>query len=159
MWIGQNTEIEWFIEDQAFSPSSYDRLLPPTQPIHSPLPSISSTSDTLGDWEENNLLTEKRGREWGEEPNHSTTRKPGSLYKSFNTLWKYRSPFTWAPFCRVKFLDSAVGGYLWKNPPQAIIHVREQKALSFYWHSVLPALPTLFEIIRPDGAKKSDVQK
>jgi hypothetical protein len=51
---------------------------------------------------------------------------------------KYRSPFTWALFCRVKFLDSAVGGYLWKNPPQAIIHVREQKALSFYILALRP---------------------
>ncbi len=66
MWIGQNKEIEWFTEDQAFSPSN-DMAPPPTQPMHSPLPSISSTR-TETHWETDKKTTcwrERGGREWG----------------------------------------------------------------------------------------------
>ncbi len=51
--------IEWFIEDQAFS--SFYGLAPPP-PLALPLPSVSSTGDTQEEWERE---MGKRGMRWG----------------------------------------------------------------------------------------------
>ncbi len=70
--------IEWFIEGQAFSRSS-DLAPPPTPPPTSQL-SVSSTGDTPVDWErESSCWREGGGGGIGEEPNHTTARKPGPL--------------------------------------------------------------------------------
>ncbi len=66
--------IEWFLEDQAFSPS-YD--LGPPPPLFPP--SVSSTGDTLEDWERETTWWGDRGEGGGE--------KACVIYKSFNTLW------------------------------------------------------------------------
>jgi hypothetical protein len=52
--------IEWIIKDQAFS-ASYD-FAPPPLP-HPPLPSVSSTGNTLEDWETETAWWQERG--WG----------------------------------------------------------------------------------------------
>ncbi len=74
MWA---ENMEWFTEDQTFSPS-YD-LAPPT-PLLPPLRSVSSTGDTQEDWERE-IFADGRGGKVGvgEEPNHTTARKPGPL--------------------------------------------------------------------------------
>jgi hypothetical protein len=67
--------IEWFMEDQAFSPS-YD--FAPTSPL--PPPSVGSTSDTQEGWErETNCWREMEGEGVGEEQNYRTAREPGPL--------------------------------------------------------------------------------
>ncbi len=66
--------IEWFIEDQAFSPLSYDLAPPPP-----PLPSESSTGDTQEDWERETTADGRGGGVVGTEPNHAAERKPGPL--------------------------------------------------------------------------------
>jgi hypothetical protein len=72
-WGMQKGSIEWFIEDQAFSPS-YDSAPPPL------LPSVSST-DKKRKTEKERQLADGRGGEgvWAlwEEPNHTKARKPG----------------------------------------------------------------------------------
>ncbi len=67
--------IEWFTEDQAFSPS-YDLAPPPPLP---PLPSASclSFSAFLCATAHRSSLLTKEGRGWG--PNRMTTRKPAPL--------------------------------------------------------------------------------
>ncbi len=72
-----------FIEDQASS-RSYELvnwLLP-----H--LPSVSSTDDTQEDWERETTCWRRDGRR-GEEPNHTTARKPGPLLiiRYSQSLW------------------------------------------------------------------------
>ncbi len=63
--------IEWFREDQAFSPS-YDLAPPPP-----PLPSVSSTGDILEEYERETTCWRERGNRVKEESNHTTARKPG----------------------------------------------------------------------------------
>jgi hypothetical protein len=64
--------IEWFIEDPAFSQSNY--LAPPTPPPL-PLPSVSSTGDTQEDWERK--TGEGEGGGWGAKS--YDRKKPGPL--------------------------------------------------------------------------------
>ncbi len=70
--IGLTPSIEWFIEDQAFSPS-YDLAPPPPRPLP---PSSFSNLDRrhTGGLERESTCS------WeGVEPNHKTARKPGPL--------------------------------------------------------------------------------
>ncbi len=60
------------MEDQASSPSN--DLAP------SPLLSLNSTGDTKEDGEERQLADGRRGEEVGEEPNHTTARRPVPLW-------------------------------------------------------------------------------
>ncbi len=67
---GGTESIEWFIEDKA-----YDWPPPPLSP-----PSVSSPGHTQEDWEtETTCSREGGGGGLGEEPNHTTARKPGPL--------------------------------------------------------------------------------
>jgi len=47
-----------------------------------PFMSVSSTGDTQEDWRKRKLADGEGGRDIGEEPNHTTARKPGPLYIS-----------------------------------------------------------------------------
>ncbi len=77
----QAEDIEWYLEDQAFSHRMI-MLLP--HYLRPPLPSVSSIGEIQEDWERD---TVQLADGWeGEEPNHTTKRKP-ALYNSFNTLW------------------------------------------------------------------------
>ncbi len=83
-WIGPES-IEWFIEDQALSPS-YD-LVPARPPTPSPPASKFSLFFQSSYVSPSELGDERwKGEGVGEEPNH-TTRESLVLYKAFDTLW------------------------------------------------------------------------
>ena len=72
--VPEAESIKLFIEDQALS-LSYDLASSPASPT--PVNKLSLFPS---------LPVCYRARVW-EEPVHTTARKPGVLYKSFNTLW------------------------------------------------------------------------
>ncbi len=74
LFSGDDAEcVEWFLEDQAFSPS-YEEAPPPW--------SERSTGDTQKDWERETTWWREMG--WARS---QIIRRRENLYKSFNTLW------------------------------------------------------------------------
>ena len=85
VFLPRPKSIEWFTENQAFSPS-YDLA-----PLPLPQPLSQQWARPVTHRKERQLADRRGGRGWGRSQ-IIWRRESLALYKSFNTLWLWRSP-------------------------------------------------------------------